>query len=59
MKDVETIAAELGVTLTPEIRRFAWFVNHYALIDFWESAAKHAKLQHDVMEKFMKSEGLK
>jgi len=59
MKDVETIAAEVGMTLTPEIRRFAWFVNHYALIDFWESAAKQAKFQTDVMEKFMNSEGLK
>jgi len=59
MKDVDTIAAEAGLTLTPEIREFAWRVKHYALIEFWESAAKQAKFQLEVMEKFMKAEGYK
>jgi hypothetical protein len=59
MKDVDTIAAEVGLVLTPEMRKFAWLVNHYALIEFWESAAKQAKFQTEVMERFMKAEGYK
>ena len=59
MKDVDTIAAEVGLALTPEILKFAWLINHYALIEFWESAAKQAKVQTEVMERFMQSEGLK
>jgi len=58
MKDAETIAKEVGLTLTPEMRIFAWRIKHYALIEFWESAAKQAKFQTEVMEKAMKAEGL-
>jgi len=59
MKDAEAIAAEVGLTLTPEMRIFAWRIKHYALIEFWESAAKQAKFQTEVMENFLKSEGIK
>ena len=57
MKPFEEIAKEAKVELTPEIHKFAWLVNHYALIDFWESAAKQAKYQHDTLERFLKNEG--
>ena len=56
MKSIEEIAKEMKLELTPELRKFGWLVNHYALIDFWESAVKQAKYQHDTFEQFLKSE---
>jgi hypothetical protein len=56
MKSFEEIAKEAKVELTPEIRMFGCFVQRYALIDFWESAVKQAKYQHETFEKFLKSE---
>lgn len=57
MKPFEEIAKEANVELTPEIRHLMWLVNHYALISFWESAARQAKYQHDTFEQFLKDEG--
>jgi hypothetical protein len=56
MKPFEEIAKEAKVELTLEMRMFGCFVKRYALIDFWESAAKQAKYQHDTFEKFLKDE---
>ena len=51
MKPFEEIAAEAKIELTPELRYFAWLVNHYALLDFWGAAEKQAKYQFDVLNK--------
>ena len=51
MKSFEEIAKEARVELTPELRHFAWLVNQYALLDFWESAEKQAKYQLEVLIK--------
>jgi hypothetical protein len=51
MKPFEEIAKEARVELTPELRYFAWLVNQYALLDFWESAEKQAKYQLEVLIK--------
>ena len=56
MKSFEEIAKEAKVELTPEMRWFGCYVKRYALIDFWESAAKQAKYQRDTFEKFLKDE---
>ena len=56
MKPFEEIAKEAKVELTPEMRWFGCYVQRYALIDFWESAAKQAKYQRDTFEKFLKDE---
>ena len=51
MKPFEEIAVEAKIELTPELRHFAWLVNQYALLDFWESAEKQAKYQLEVLNK--------
>ena len=51
MKSFEEIAKEARVELTPELRHFAWLVNQYALLNFWESAEKQAKYQLEVLNK--------
>ena len=49
MKPFEEIAAEAKIELTPELRHFAWLVNHYALLDFWASAKKQLEYQQNVL----------
>jgi hypothetical protein len=56
MKPFDEIAKEAKIEMTPEIRNFAWLVNHYALIDFWEAAARQAKYQHETLERYFKTE---
>ena len=51
MKPFEEIAAEAKIELTPELRYFAWLVNHYTLLDFWESAKKQIEFQQEVLIK--------
>ena len=51
MKSFEEIAKEARVELTPELRHFAWLVNQYALLDFWESAKKQLEFQQEVLNK--------
>lgn len=55
MKPFEEIAKEAKLELTPEIRRFAWLVNQYALIDFWEAANKQAEYQQELLGEFLKN----
>ena len=56
MKSFEEIAKEAKVELTFEVRMFGHLVQRYALIDYWEAAAKQAKHQRDTLEKFLKDE---
>jgi hypothetical protein len=56
MKSYEEIAEEMGMTLTPEMRKFAWLVNHYALITFWASAKRQMEFQQEVLQGFMDKE---
>jgi hypothetical protein len=49
MKSFEEIATEAKIELTPELREFAWLVNHYALLDFWASAKRQLEYQQDVL----------
>ena len=57
MKPFEEIAKEAKVELTLEVRMFGNLVQRYALSDFWESATRQAKYQHDTFEQFLKDEG--
>jgi len=56
MKSYEEIAKEVGMTLTPEMRVFAWFVHHHALISFWESAKRQMEFQLEVLQGFTEKE---
>jgi hypothetical protein len=56
MKPFEEIAKEAKVELTLEVRMFGNLVQRYALIEYWEAAAKQAKYQHDTLEQFLKDE---
>jgi hypothetical protein len=56
MKPFEEIAKEAKVELTLEVRMFGNLVQRYALIEYWEAAAKQAKYQHDTLEHFLKDE---
>lgn len=56
MKPFEEIAKEAKVELTLEVRMFGNLVQRYALIDYWEAAAKQAKYQHDTLKQFLKDE---
>ena len=54
MKPFEEIAKEAKLELTPELQNFAWLVNQYSLLDFWEAAVKQSKYQHDALEQFLR-----
>jgi len=56
MKSYEEIAKKAGMTLTPEMRKFAWLVHHHALITFWASAKRQMEFQQEVLQKFMDKE---
>jgi hypothetical protein len=56
MKSYEEIAGEMGMTLTPEMRKFAWLVHHHALITFWASAKRQMEFQLEVLDGFMEKE---
>ena len=58
MKTFEEIAKEAKVELTFEVRMFGLLVQRYALIDYWEAAAKQAKYQHDTLEKFLNGQNI-
>ena len=51
MKSFEEIAKEAKIELTPELRYFAWLVNQYALLGFWESAEKQVEFQLEVLNR--------
>jgi hypothetical protein len=50
MKSYEEMADEVGISLTPAMHKFAWLVNHHALITFWASAARQMEFQLDVLD---------
>jgi len=52
MKSYEEIAGEMGMTLTPEMREFAWLVHHHALITFWASTKRQMEFQLEVLNGF-------
>jgi hypothetical protein len=52
MKSYEEIAKGIGMTLTPEMRYFAWLVHHHALITFWASAKRQMEFQLEVLDGF-------
>jgi hypothetical protein len=58
VKTFEEIAKEAKVELTFEVRMFGLLVQRYALIDYWEAAAKQAKYQHDTLEKFLNGQNI-
>jgi hypothetical protein len=49
--ELQAIAKEAKLELTPELRMFAWLIKHHALIDFWESAKRQVEYQQDVLNK--------
>jgi len=57
-EEIETIAAGLGVEITPEVRKLIWHVEHRALIQFWKNATRQTEYQTEVLKKAMKAEGL-
>jgi hypothetical protein len=51
--ELQAIAKEAKLELTPELRMFAWLVKHHALIDFWHSAKRQMEYQQDVLGKVL------
>jgi len=57
IEQIDRLAAEAGIKeVTPEIRMFAWLINHTALIDFWKAAARQVEYQQEVMDRVLKKE---
>ena len=54
MTEIEKIAEKEGITLTPELRRFAWAIKHCALIDFWKAAKTQLEYQQKSWDAYMK-----
>jgi len=52
--NLDRLAAEAGVELTPAIRRLAWLVNQDALQGFWEAAQHYAKFEQEKVAMFLK-----
>jgi hypothetical protein len=49
--ELQAIAKEAKLELTPELRMFAWLVKQHVLIDFWHSAKRQMEYQQDVLGK--------
>ena len=56
MKSYEEIAGEMGMTLTPEMRDFAWHIHQHALITFWACAKRQMEYQQQVLQGFTEKE---
>jgi hypothetical protein len=54
--ELQAIAKEANLELTPELRMFAWLIKHHALIDFWESAKRQVEYQQAVLNKTQEKE---
>ena len=54
MTDIELIAKQVGIELTPELREFAWAIKHNALIDFWKAAKTHVEREQKSWDAYMK-----
>jgi hypothetical protein len=52
--NLDRLAAEAGVELTPAIRRLAWLVNQDSLRGFWEAAQHYAKFEQEKVDSFLK-----
>lgn len=53
-KNIDRLAREANVELTPEVRNFAWLVNQDALQGFWEAAQQYAKYEQEEVARFLK-----
>ena len=53
-KNIDRLASEANVELTPEVRNFAWLVNQDALQGFWEAAQQYAKYEQEKVSSFLK-----
>jgi len=54
MTDIEIVAKQVGIELTPELREFAWAIKHAALIDFWKAAKTQLEYQQKSWDSYMK-----
>ena len=52
--NLDRLAAEAGVELTPAIRRFAWLVTQDALLGFWRAAQHYAAFEQGKVNRFLK-----
>jgi hypothetical protein len=52
--NLDRLAAEAGVELTPAIRRLCWLVNQDSLQGFWEAAQHYAKFEQEKVAMFLK-----
>ena len=53
-KNIDRLAREANVELTPEVRNFAWLVNQDALQGFWEAAQQYAEYEQEKVASFLK-----
>lgn len=53
-KNIDRLAREANVELTPEIRNFAWLVTQDALQGFWEAAQQYAAYEKGKVDSFLK-----
>ena len=52
--NLDRLAAEAGVALTPAIRRFAWLVTQDALLGFWKAAQHYAEFEQEKVDRFLR-----
>jgi hypothetical protein len=52
--NLDRLAAEAGIELTPAIRRFAWLVNQDSLQGFWKAAQHYAEFEQEKVDRFLK-----
>ena len=53
-ENMERLAREARVELTPEVRAFAWLVTQDALQGFWQAAQRYAEYEKEKVELFLK-----
>jgi hypothetical protein len=54
MEDIELIAKQVGIELTPELRELAWAIKHNALIAFFKAAKTQLEYQQKSWDAYMK-----
>ena len=52
--NLDRLAAEACVELTPAIRRFAWLVKQASLQGFWKAAQHYAEFEQEKVDRFLK-----
>ena len=55
-ENMERLAREARVELTPEVRTFAWLVTQDALQGFWQAAQRYAEYEKEKVDRFLKNE---